>query len=384
MKVGFVVNQVASAPGFEDVVSAHVQLPLYTMKLLRDVGHTVQLITTEFDSNRTLPNCLPKDIPLHQVIDGKRRGKGLVMEVGYSSGIRPFSLLKQLYQIKRLVETEKYDILHFYGAHRVACLAGMTSFIGVDIPLVLTINSGSFSEKNWLITRYLWKRISSIITSTDFFKNECMKNGIEAKVIRHGIVRNINECNKVNIDDMPFRILFWRDPSVENGADICLDVYKKLAPKFPDISFDFAVRPHWAPVSGIDELVAEYANVHMYKFPYERGISISKLLSESICVLLPFRELSVHPQFSILESMFFHKAVVTTALGSNFELINHKRNGYLVSVGEINETKEILEDLLIHHKKAFEIGYVAAKDVRAKWNWNEYIHELLNVYKNLL
>ena len=45
MKIAFYVQRVASAPGFRNNISAHVQLPVKTMLLLRERGHDVELIT---------------------------------------------------------------------------------------------------------------------------------------------------------------------------------------------------------------------------------------------------------------------------------------------------------------------------------------------------
>lgn len=179
---------------------------------------------------------------------------------------------------------------------------------------------------------------------------------------------------------MPHRVLFWRDPSKENGADICIQVYKQLAPKFPNVSFDFALRPHWDPVKGIEELCDKYPNVNLHHFPYKHNITLPKLLAESICILLPFRSLSTHPQFSIMESMVSGKAVVTTLLDSNMELINSGINGYLVPSDDIKATKKAVEELLINPKYAIKIGLRASKHIKNYWNWEEYTSKLINLY----
>lgn len=381
MKIGLYVQRVASALGFENVVSAHVQLPLYTMKLLRDAGHTVQLITTEFGENRSLPNCLPKGVTVHQVAYGTRQDDDLVMYVGNRLGIHPGKLIRQLLQLKRIAEEEKYHILHVFGSNRLVYLAGLLRVIGINTPIVLTINTGHFPERFWFVAQHFWKRISAVITSTEFLKRKLETQGIATEAIKHGVVRDIRqEIRQARVDTRPHRVLFWRDPSMENGADICLQVYKDLAPRFPDVSFDLAVRPHWRPVAGLRELSEEYPNVNLYEFPYGHGITIAKLLAESVCVLLPFRELSAHPQFAVLESMQAGAAVVTTALDSNFELIDPGRNGYLVPPGDAPATVEAVERLLTDREHAIEIGNRAAEKTATTWNWDSYISELVQVY----
>ena len=384
MKIGFIVNHVASAIGFENVVSGHVQIPLHTMRLLKRTGHTVQLITTEYGRNRSLPDCMPEGITIYQVVDGRRRGGGLAMEVGHKSGVRPLRLLKQIYHIKRILEYEQYDIVHLFGANRMAYLAGLIRAIGFTKPLILTLNSGTMPEKLWLATQFLWNKLSAVVTSTDFLGDKCKAQGLPTRVIRHGIVRNMLKDRRVVKADKPHRILFWRDPSWENGADICLEVFRHLAHRYPHVSFDFAVRPHWNPVAGLEALENRYKNVHIYRFPYRNGITIERLLFESICVLLPFRNLSINPQLAVLESMMSNTAVITSTLDSNYELIDSGKNGFLLPVGDVAGNLRAVECLLTDPSAAKAMGVRAALTVEQKWNWDLYLSELIGTYEDII
>ncbi len=387
MKIGFVVTNVAVAPGWEKVVSAHVQLPIHTMQLMAKAGHEVQLITTSVGQDQIMPPILPPETIVHQLPGWVWKASSPPMLAGRSEGHSFSGLIQLVHELVKIVRSERYDILHFFGSNKIAALAGLLSMFGIRTPRVLTYDLGiprGMPRVTWFAKYTAWKQISAIVTSTEFMQNHLRAMGVRADLARPGVGRNIrDELNGEQVDQ-PKRVVYWRDPSIGNGADICLQVYSRLAPRFPNISFDLAVRPHPNPVEGIDELAHRFPNVHVARFPYSNGMSIAKLLAESVCVLLPFRGLIVHPQFAILESMRAGCAVVTTAVGSTTELIESGRNGYLVPVGDIEATISAVKGLLIDRSRAVTIGNQAAADICAKWKWPEYALKIARIYSRAL
>lgn len=383
VKIGFVVTNVAVAPGWEKVVSAHVQLPIHTMQLMAKAGHEVQLITTSVGQDQIMPPILPPETIVHQLPSRVWKAGSPPMLAGRSEGHSFSGLIQLVHELAKIVRSERYDILHFFGSNKIAALAGSLSMFGIRTPRVLTYDLGT-PRVTWFAKYTAWKQFSAIVTSTEFMQNHLGAMGVRADRVRPGVGRNIREELNGEQVDQPKRVVYWRDPSIGNGADICLQVYSRLAPRFPNISFDLAVRPHPNPVEGIDELAHQFPNVHVARFPYSNGMSIAKLLAESVCVLLPFRGLAVHPQFAILESMRAGCAVVSTAVGSTPELIESGRNGYLVPVGDIEATISAVKGLLIDRSRAVTIGNQAAADICAKWNWPEYALKIARIYSRAL
>ena len=120
MKVGFFVSEVAMEAGAEGNVSAHVQIPLYSMELLRDAGHSVQLITTESAPGSVLPSCMPSGIPVHEVVDARHKHRG-------QTRVQPRKLIAELQQIRQILEREQYDIVHFHGSCKLPDLAALNN-----------------------------------------------------------------------------------------------------------------------------------------------------------------------------------------------------------------------------------------------------------------
>ncbi|MEM7383854.1 MAG: glycosyltransferase family 4 protein [Verrucomicrobiota bacterium] len=383
MKIGFYVQRVANEKGFEHNVSAHVQLPLHTMRLLQKAGHEVQLITTAFDDEkRSLPACLPAGVPVHQVVYGTRQGSDLIMHAGRKEGIRPFVLLKQLQQLKTLARQEAFDVIHLSGGNGIAHLGGLLKWVGLKQPLVLTLDTGSFPEGRASLKKKLWGRLSTIITSTAYFQKVCQENGIPARWIPHGPLKGF--AAPPVAEGPRNRVLFWRDPSRENGADLCVESFSSLASRYSDFRFTFAVRPHWDEVPGIDALGDRFSNVEVLRFPYPDGVTIEHLLSESLCVVLPFRELSTHPQFAVMESMLAEAATITTTVGSNAEVVGEGGAGILIPSGDVASLGQGIARLLGDREGALAMGRVGRQRVLNDWNWDGYAEKLGGFYEEAM
>jgi hypothetical protein len=375
VRIAFFVTEVASAPGFEDVVSAHVQVPLHVLRLLAAAGHDVELITNRWEGDRVRPRCLP-DVPVHQVTDGRRRG-GLTMHVGPTRGVRPARLAAQFAELRELIARRDYDVVHVWGANRMAYLGATLRALGFEGALFLGMEQARLPDPYWPALRPLWNAYTGIVTGTHYLGDRLRAAGLPVTVLRHGVVRRLPPVDAA----AAHRVLFWRDPSWENGADVCLDVFRALAPRHPEVAFDLAVRPHWAPVAGIEALAASHPNVHVHAFPYPPGLTLERLLAESVCVLLPFRQLSTHPQLAVLESMGAARAVVTSEIGSNPELVISGHNGVLVAPGDVEGNVRAVEHLLSDRPHAAALGARAAASVAHGWGWDGYADRLLSLYR---
>ncbi len=383
MKIGVFVSVISGQKGFEKNVSGHIQIPLQSVDELRKCGHDVHLITNPFGENRSLPFCLADDLNIHFVTDSRDRGGVLERTGKQEEGISARRLLRQVSEIKRICAEQRFDVLHLFGYNRVAHLAGGLRMLGLKIPVVVTVVGTNFPEKCSFITKLLWKKIDAVVTATSYVK-KCLENEkIPAIQVRHGIIRDIVEENDGGSLDPSNRVLFWRDLTVENGADVTLAAYDKLAPKYPDIRFDFAVRKHWDQLEGVEEIVSKHPNINMYQFPYEEGITLPKLLLESICVIMPIRKMSIDPQLVIAETLAAGIPVITTDQRSNPEFVIDGETGFLTEVGSVEAATEKLDVMLSDQKATASMGKNAKEHIATCWNWNTYVDEIMKVYSQV-
>ena len=145
MRIGHYVSVVSGQKGFENNVSGHIQVPLHAMRLLRDAGHEVHLITNRFGPERSLPNCLPEGVPVHLVDDARDRGGILERTSGQKGGVRLLTLLRQARQIRDIAHQSRFDVLHVHGFNRTAYLAGGLKMLGLRPPAVATVRNRVFS-----------------------------------------------------------------------------------------------------------------------------------------------------------------------------------------------------------------------------------------------
>ncbi|MDP7005842.1 MAG: glycosyltransferase family 4 protein [Phycisphaerales bacterium] len=384
MKIGVYVSVIAGQKGFENNVSGHIQVPLRAIDEMRKAGHEVHLITNEYGEDRSLPFCLPKDINMHLVTDSRKRGGILERKGNQNHGLSLFQLFKQISEIKRICKNEKFDVLHLFGYNRTAHLGAGLRILGLSAPVVVTIFSANFPEKFSFLTKRLWKRVNAVVTATKYAKGRLEEEGIPTKQVRHGVIRNLLEEHDGSETEKPRRVLFWRDMTQRNGADVALAAYSNLSEKYPDIQFDFAVRPHWNPIEDVEKISEKYQNINVYNFPYEEGITLPKLLLESICVVMPIRNLSIDPQLVIAETLAIGIPVITTNQRSNPEFVIDGETGYLTEIGDIEATTNAIDKMLSNREEAIKMGRQAKKHIETCWNWDNYSEDIVEIYKQVI
>ena len=382
MKIAVYASMIASERGHERNVSGHIQVPLESARRLRLHGHDVHLISNRFGDDLTLPEMTPRDVALHLVTDSRRRPDAMRGARG-RGGVRPLSFLRQVRELKALVRAERFDVVHFFGYPRTGQLGGLLRRLGMTAPAVFTILGGDLAASGSRWSFGLLRRFDAIIAGTRYMADACRSAGLGARLIRHGIVRDLAAELGDDSAGPKHRVLFWRDPSPANGADLALAAFDEVAPEFPDVSFDFAIRPIYDEVPGLDDLSARRPNVHVYRFPYEDGITLPRLIAESLLVVMPFRHLSVNPQFAIAESVAAGVPVIASDLESNPEVVTDGARGVIVPVGQSRPIADALRRLLSDRDGLVALGRSAARDFASQWNWENYAAALTAVYEEV-
>lgn len=383
MKVGIYVTQAKYPTGASDIVSGHVQIALQTASILGQDGNEVTVITTPSPPDHHLPSFIPRIFSVRTLnTSGYFPSSGRINLIG---------LIWQVFEMKKLIEAEKFDVLHFFGANKTAYLSGLCKMVGVKIPTIMTsTNFKNFSSVERLILSQLFSKIEYFHVLTQYTMDMLVKSGCsptKISVIRPGLVRNhsLDDDQSVNMSSLTHRpsVLFWRNATWHNGVDIAMKVCEMLCEDYKEIDFVFAYRSNDVYIEKLRRLANNHKNVLMYQTPFQNGIKIADLIRSAEVILLPFRSLSMNPQLVVLESMACGKPVVASAIESNFEVIENHETGVLVEETPDDYVLEV-KNLLDNPDFAKTIGNAASATVQKRWNWESYKNDINDIYKKLI
>lgn len=382
MKIAVYVSKALYPPENGEVVSGHVQVALKTYEALSMQEHDVTLITTKAPAGYKLPSFINSEkAKIKFVASGTR-------EWPNHKRINLLGTIRFLSELRKLLIEENYNVLHFVGSNKNAYLLTLLKVLKVKGKTIITF-SNYRKIRNPLfclfIRKLLIRNIDVFITSTQFLKDRLEETGFRSvHVNRPGILKKDTQAKQINKlhPKSEGLVLFWRDAEYSNGVDICIKVFGKLSSEFKKIDFVFAVRPKHTFEGKLKEVDKRYKNIHLLLYPYKRGITIEKLLASSICVVMPFRKLSLNPQMALLETLAAGKSLITTNIESNSELIDNEKDIIFIKKDNVEETYNAVRSLLNNRSKAEKMGKRAQSQVLSRWNWDKFGETLKNIYKS--
>ncbi len=384
MKIGFFVPHITRPVGFENNVSAHVQIPCEIARRLVLLGHRVDLLTDSMVEGNCLPVCLPDGVRVITLVD-----QAFLTHPGKIPLTRNFLLLfsfvKMVLRLKRKLVEEEYDVVHFFGTERMLIVSKLLALMRCRTPLVMTYNQCVDLPLYRRIRRlpFFWRQLQAVVVSMEHMKSLIPK-GVIVHVVRHGIVKDLSTAAGMIESGEPLkRVLFWQTPAYMTGVDICVELFGKLALLYPEVQFDLAVRAETDLVD-LELYENKAANCHVFRFPYPHGMTIDQLLAGSICVLQPFREYTYHPQLVILESLLLGIPVVASKLSGANELIQEGENGYLFPLDRLDLAEEGILKILNSPEHRSKLSLNNQRLATEKWSWEGYEKRLQEIYEGFL
>ncbi len=314
MKLLIFTPEISNLPNYKNIISAHVQLPYSLYHFLKkSLQNDIYFVTTKKDKSKEFPDIIDiNDTNLFFITNSYTKPDSTRMTSGKNLRINYFKVLYQLWELNLFIKKNKITHVNSFGSNKVAVFFAILSYFNNSVIFIHNQNFTFYFNK---ISLFLIKNKKnfSFLTSTKYGSNELTKYNLKNDFLLQPEIfkRNCDESQK------KFRVLFWRDPSLENGFDFCLNVFNKIKYEFPNIKFTLALRDHTN--FNLEEL--DLHGLEVFKVPYPIG-TINKLISESYIILMPFRRLSVNPQLAIIESLNTNALVLTTNIESSSEYVD--------------------------------------------------------------
>lgn len=376
MKVGIFVTAAFCRKGYLDAVSGHVQIPLMAAKILADAGHQVTLVTTRPRDADTLPKEILKNVSVHTVEH--------ISRIWPERGVCWHRVPKQMWELFLFHKKESFDVIHFFGSTNVGLSLSCLQYLGVKSYALFTpikcprADTSSVRDK---AMRVGFGRIDKIIATTDYVRDgwASLLGPNKVTSLYPGIMKEMPEPRENTNRNS---VLFWRNAGYENGADLAMKSFLELAPRYPDVRFVFAVRPHDVLENELLAMQRCVSNIDVHIYPYKSGMSLANLLHNALFVVQPFRKLSLNPQMSILETLYAGVPVITTKIESNEELVKDAQNGFLIPADDKNALTCAIERLLVDRKLVERLRKGTRAIVTESWNWESFGKGLLKIYEN--
>lgn len=303
----------------------------------------------------------------------------------------PLRFIRHLVQLYALLRRNRSTVVHFFGMKRIGLLCGALSGWPCCFKTIYTpVHYASpFHDpvRAWA-ERWLLGRIDRILPTSDHIARMLTQIGVHVDaVLRPGVVRDLSgevawQASHRGVSRRS--VLFWRDATHQNGVDVAVEVFRQLAQAYPNMDFVFAIRFEDQTAKNMYALAAERENVKVLRFPYPQGVNMAYLLQNAVCVLMPMRELSVQPQFAILESMMAGVPVVASNVESNAELIDSGVTGFLFEPEDSVAAANAVKALIDNQELGRAISRVAQADVRKRYNYPRLARRLEHIYADMM
>jgi len=341
--------------------------------MLAGSGQNVTLITTSPRKSDVLAGGPEQDVSVYIVEHASRNWP--------RKGVQLSKLPKHTWQLFSFLKRESFDIIHFFGGNNTGLILGFLKRIGIKSHAFFSPIKDPSASGSTLLAKAAFSRVDKFIATTNYVRDgwEQLYGKDRCGILHPGVFKNIPMPSQQRQKNS---VLFWRNADYENGADLAMASFLELAPKYPDIRFVFAVRPHDVLEKKLLELETTEANIDVHIYPYNNGTTLESLLQNALFVVQPFRQLSINPQMSILETLYSGVPVIASGIESNEELIISGETGLLIPPENKNALSEAIVSLLDDRELREKMANNARPRTEATWNWELFGKELVEIYEN--
>lgn len=285
-----------------------------------------------------------------------------------------------------IINISKYDIVHIHMASRISTFRkGIYVRIAKKInkKVIIHIHGAEyrifFEECNKRQKKYVRKTLSladKIIVLSEEWK-EYFSNIVDEKkiVVLYNSIILPNDFEK-NTETHKF--LFLGRIGKRKGIYDLIEVIERLLIDYPDIELYVGGDGEIEKVKKIIENKKMKNNVHI--LGWISGKQREKYLKECTFYVLPSYNEGM--PMSVIEGMAYKNIVISTKVGGIPKVIQNKENGIIIEPGDKEKLYESINLLLNNTELRKKISNNARITVKEKFNIENNIKKLIEVYKN--
>lgn len=295
--------------------------------------------------------------------------------------------LKYVSPLKKAIREFKPDVLHAHYATSYGLIGALSGFHPYVISAWGT-DVMKFPQKNF-INRFILKynlRKADVICATSYTIKEYLKPVTDkpVNVIPFGV--NTDEFRKKEV-----KSLFDKDTFVFGSikpletlynTDVLIRAFAVLKKKNNAAKLKLLIIGEGSQANALKQLTAdlkiEEEVVFTGRIPFSQIADYYNMLNVLV-------NISDYESFgvSVIEAMACEKPVIVTNTGGLKEIVENSNFGSLVDVGNIEQTAAEMQKYVSDKELTQRVGKQAREKVVLKYNWNDNIQQMINVYKQL-
>lgn len=296
--------------------------------------------------------------------------------------------LKFVGALKKAITEFKPDVVHAHYATSYGLIGALSGFHPYVVSAWGT-DVMKFPQKNFInkaVLKYNLRK-ADVICATSYTISEFLKPVTDklVQVIPFGV--NVNEFRKKEVkslfDKDVFVIGSIKPLEALYNTDVLIKAFGKLKSKYPERKIKLVIIGEGTQ--------SEILKALAHKLKIESEVTFTGRIpyfevSNYFNMLDVLVNISDYESFgvSVIEAMACEKPVVATNTGGLKEIIENSTFGSLVEVENVEQTASEIEKYLLDVTLKQKVGKAAREKVVQKYNWEDNIKQMIDVYQKLL
>jgi len=363
---------------------------------LKQLGHDVHLLAI---SDQDLKSEFPEStVVKHRYIPLIHH---IIPYTGFIDSINYF------FKIIHIYKHFKFDVIHNRWGLRILGAHFAAKFL--KIPMLLEVNGPGIEEKALFsepyklkeeillkfIRKIQMKMCDHIFAVSNILKEIMINWGISEQKIsvipnaaNPEMYKNVHPTLEIR------KNLNWKDKIIVTytgtlhvwyGLEYLPSIFKEIVKSFENVRFLIVGNGQYK-----EDFQNQIKTLRLNEFVHFYGAVnhslIPNILLETDIVIAPYKDLPMgffNSPLKIFEYMMAGKAIVTTAIGQNNEILVHNQTALLVPPDNIDSLANALIELVLNPDKAQKLAQNAKKEALLNHTWKDYCKKLVTLYQQI-